>query len=122
MNQKNINIAIIGLGNIGSYLYKYLLKKRNLLTKKTNITPNVIYVSAKNKQKKRSIKIPKTKWLKNYLDAATHPKIDIVIEFINAFKKLILKKNDLTYPSYIKFIIIQIIGEKRNKLKNNIKI
>ena len=52
MNKKNINIAIIGLGNIGSYLYKYLLKKKNLLTKKTNITPNVIFVSAKNKQKK----------------------------------------------------------------------
>ena len=82
MNKKNINIAIIGLGNIGSYLYKYLLKKRNLLTKKTNITPNVIFVSAKNKHKKRDIKIPKTKWLKNYLDAATHPKIDIVIELI----------------------------------------
>ena len=28
MNKKNINIAIIGLGNIGSYLYKYLLKKK----------------------------------------------------------------------------------------------
>ena len=30
---KKINIAIIGLGNIGSYLYKYLNKNKDLSRK-----------------------------------------------------------------------------------------
>ena len=48
---RNINIAIVGLGNIGSYLYKYLHTNKNILAKKNNCIPNVIYVSAKNKKK-----------------------------------------------------------------------
>ena len=32
---RKINIAIVGLGNIGSYLYKYLKKNKQILAKKT---------------------------------------------------------------------------------------
>ena len=49
---KKLNIAIIGLGNIGSYLYKYLKKNKKILAKKNNCTPNVSFISAKNKKKK----------------------------------------------------------------------
>ncbi len=91
--KKNINIAIVGLGNIGSYLYKYLISKRKILTNKTNVSPNILFVSAKNKSKKRSIKIPKNKWLKNYMEAAKNPKVDVVVELIGgsegAAKKLV---------------------------------
>ena len=47
--KKKLNIAIIGLGNIGSNLYQYLIKNKILLSEKTNIIPNIIY---KNKKKK----------------------------------------------------------------------
>ena len=57
MYKKKINIAIIGLGTIGSYLYKYLEKNKALLAKKTNVIPNISYVSAKNLTKKRNLKI-----------------------------------------------------------------
>ena len=80
MNKKNI--AIVGLGNIGSYLYKYLQTNNKQLSKKNNCVPNVIYVSAKNINKKRNIKIKKNKWLKNYLDAAKLKEIDVVVELI----------------------------------------
>ena len=66
---KKINIAIIGLGNIGSYLYKYLSINKKILTEKNNCLPIIKYVSAKNKKRKRSIKINKKKWLDNYLEA-----------------------------------------------------
>ncbi len=79
---KKMNIAIVGLGNIGGYLYKFLQKNKKNLSKKNNCIPNVIYVSAKNKNKKRFIKINKKKWLKNYLDAAKFKNIDIVVELI----------------------------------------
>ncbi len=82
MKKKKLNIAIIGFGNIGSYLYKYLNKNKKKLIKKTNVIPNIIYVSAKNKSKRRKISIPKSKWLNNYLDAAKSKDVDLIIELI----------------------------------------
>ncbi len=79
---KKLNIAIIGLGNIGTYLFKYLKDNRKILTKKNNCLPIVKYVSAKNKNKKRNIKIHKNLWLKNYLDATKNKNIDLIIELI----------------------------------------
>ena len=50
---KKLNIAIIGLGNIGGYLYKYLNDNKKILAKKNNCLPIIKYVSAKNKKRKR---------------------------------------------------------------------
>ena len=69
MKKKKINIAIVGLGNVGSNLYKHLIKNKKNIQKKTNVDIVIKYVSAKNKSKKRKIFIPKKKWLNNYLDA-----------------------------------------------------
>jgi len=94
-NQKKKNIAIIGLGNIGGYLYKYLQTNKKILSKKNNCIPNIVYVSARNKNKKRSFKITKKKWLNNYLDATKSDKVDIIIELIGgaegAAKKLVFE-------------------------------
>ena len=83
-NKKKLNIAIIGLGNIGSYLYKYLSTNKDILSKKNNCIPNVVYVSAKNKNKKRNLKINKKKWLNNYLSATKLKEVDIIVE-VNSF-------------------------------------
>ena len=104
-NKNKINIAIVGLGNIGSYLYKYLSKNKSYFFKKTNVIPNILYVSAKNKSKKRKFSIPRSKWLNNYLDAAKNKNIDIIVELIGGSegpaKKLVFaalknKKNVVT--------------------------
>ena len=79
---KKINIAIVGLGNIGINLYSHLIKNKKNIIKKNNINFDIKYVCAKNKNKKRKIKIPKKKWLKNYLQAAKLKDIDIVIELM----------------------------------------
>ena len=81
-NIKKMNIAIIGLGNIGSYLYKYLKNNRKILAKKNNCIPNVIHISAKNIRKKRNIKINKNLWLTNYLDSTTIKEVDLIVELI----------------------------------------
>ena len=92
-NINRLNIAIIGLGNIGSYLYKYLQTNKEILSKKNNCIPNIIFVSAKNRNRKRNIKINKKKWLKNYLDATKSKYVDIIVELIGgaegAAKKLV---------------------------------
>ena len=90
---KKLNIAIVGLGNIGSYLFKYLNKNKNILTEKNNCTPIITFVSAKNKNLKRKINIKKSQWLDNYLDATKHKNVDLIVELIGgsegAAKKLV---------------------------------
>ena len=56
---RKLNIAIVGLGNIGSYLFKYLNDNKKILTEKNNCLPVIRYVSVKNKRKIRNIKIKK---------------------------------------------------------------
>ncbi len=80
--KRQLNIAIIGLGNIGSYLYKYLKQNKKILAKKNNCVPNILYVSAKNKNRKRGFSINKKLWLKNYLDATKKKEIDLIVELI----------------------------------------
>ncbi len=128
-NKKKMNIAIIGLGNIGSYLYKYLLSNKKILEKKNNCLPNVIYVSAKNKKRKRNIKISKNKWLANYLDATKLKKIDIIIELIGGAegpaKKLVFNalKNKKHVVTANKALIAK-YGDKLSKIaeENNVNL
>ena len=106
MYKKNKNnIAIVGLGNIGSYLYKYLLKNKSSLARKIGVVPNLARVSAKNKLKKRKLSISKNKWLNNYLDATKDKNIDIIVELIGGAegpaKKLVfaaLKNKKMLLP------------------------
>ena len=79
---KKLNIAIIGLGNIGSYLYKYLNDNKKILTEKNNCLPFIKYVSARNKKRKRNIKINSKQWLNNYLDATKIKDVDLIVELI----------------------------------------
>ena len=79
---KKMNIAIIGLGTIGSYFYNYLKKNKNIILNKTNIIPNILYVSAKSLKKKRNFSIPKKLWLNNYLSATKIDDVDIIVELI----------------------------------------
>ena len=79
---RKLNISIIGLGNIGSYLFNYLKKNKKILSKKNNCVPNVIYISAKNKKKNRGFKISKKIWLDNYLDSTKNKNVDLIVELI----------------------------------------
>ena len=79
---ETVNIAIVGFGNIGSYFYKVLKKNKNRISIKTGKMPLVKYISAKNINKKRSVKIPKSKWIKNSLNLPLMNDVDIIIELI----------------------------------------
>ena len=79
---RKLNIAIIGLGNIGSYLYKYLKDNKKILTEKNNCLPVVKFISAKNKKRKRNINFSRNQWLNNYLDATKLKEVDLIVELI----------------------------------------
>ena len=124
---KRLNIAIIGLGNIGSYLFNYLNKNKKILSKKNNCIPNVLFVSAKNKKRKRKIKIKKKLWLKNYLDATKDKNVDLIIELIGgsegAAKKLVFNalKNKKHVVTANKALIAK-YGDKLAKIAEKNKV
>ena len=80
--KNKMNIVIVGLGNIGSYFYRYLRKNKNIIFSKTNVLPNILFVSAKSFTKNRNFTIPKKIWLKNYLSATKIKNVDIIVELI----------------------------------------
>ncbi len=80
--KKLYNIAIVGLGNIGSYLYNFLNTNSINLSNKNNAKFKITYVSAKNKSKKRNVKIKKNQWISNYKDIYKKKDVDIIIELI----------------------------------------
>ncbi len=126
-NKKVFNIAIVGLGNIGSNLYKHLIRNIKSIQKKTNVTLAVKYVSAKKRNKKRKINIPKSKWLKNYIEAAKRPDIDIVVELIGgsdgAAKNLVFNsiKNKKHVVTANKALISK-HGDELSKIAENNKV
>ncbi len=80
--REKVNIAIVGFGNIGSYFYKLLKKNKNKISIKTGKIALVKYISARNINKKRLVKIPKSKWIKNSLSLPLMDDVDIIVELI----------------------------------------
>jgi|TARA_B100000131_G_scaffold186495_1_gene179503 homoserine dehydrogenase len=80
--KNNINIAIVGLGQIGIYLYNELNTKKKEIEAKTGKKIKIIAISAKNKNKKRKFKIDKKIFYSNPLTIFKSKKIDILFESI----------------------------------------
>ena len=79
---KIINIAVVGLGQIGNYLLNEINKKRDEIEIKTGKKIVIAAISAKNINKKRKFKINKKIFYKNPLEIIKSKKIDILIEAI----------------------------------------
>ena len=76
------NIDIIGLGQIGLYLYNELKLKKKEIEIKTGKKINIVAISAKNKTKKRRFKIDKKIFYSNPLKIFNEKKVDILFECI----------------------------------------
>ncbi len=81
---KVFNIAVVGLGQIGSYLLNELNIKKKEILNKTGKKINIVAISAKNKNKKRSFKINKKIFYSNPLEIIKKKKIDILFEAIGS--------------------------------------
>ena len=78
---KEINIAVVGLGNIGSYFVKTIQKNKKIIAKKTGKIPNIKYISAKNYSKKRGFNKNKFIWKKNPIKVITKD-VDVIVELV----------------------------------------
>ena len=82
--KKTFNIAVVGLGQIGSYLLNELNTKKNDIQNKTGKKINIVAISARNKNKKRAFKINKKIFYSNPLKIIKNKKIDILFEVIGS--------------------------------------
>ncbi len=79
---KEVNIGIVGLGQIGIYLYNELNLKKKDIEKKIGKKIKIVAISAKNLNKKRKYPISKKIFYKNPLLIFKKEKIDILFECI----------------------------------------
>ena len=82
--KKKINLAIVGLGQIGIYLYNELNLKKKEIETKTGKSIAIVAISARNINKKRRFKINKKNFYKNPLKIIKEKKIDILFECIGS--------------------------------------
>ena len=80
--KKIINIAVIGLGQVGIYLLNELNTKKKDIELKTGKKINIVAISAKNINKKRKFKFNKKNFFKNPLEIFVKKKVDILFEAI----------------------------------------
>jgi len=79
---KKINIALVGLGQIGNYLMNELNKKKRDIELKTGKKINIVAISARSINKKRKFRIDKKIFYKNPLNIFKIKKVDILFECI----------------------------------------
>lgn len=79
---KNLNIAIAGLGTVGSGTIKILQANAELLSERCGKNLNIIAVSARDKTKNRGLNLGNIKWVENPLDLVTLAEVDVIVELI----------------------------------------
>ena len=125
--KNNINIAVVGLGQIGNYLLNELKNKKKEIKLLTGKNINVVAISAKNKNKKRKFKINKKIFYKNPFKILNNKKIDILFECIGQSdgisKKIVEKalKNKIHVITPNKALISK-HGDYLSKIAENKKV
>ena len=77
-----VNVAIVGLGQVGNYLFNEIIVKKKDIELKTGKRVNVVAISAKNINKKRKYKINRKIFYKNPFEIFKKEKVDILFEVI----------------------------------------
>ena len=79
---KTFNIAIVGLGQIGIYLYNEIKLKKKEIENITGKKIQIVAVSAKNKNKRRRFKVDNKIFYLNPLKIIEEKKVDILFECV----------------------------------------
>ncbi len=123
----NINIAVVGLGQVGNYLLNELKNKKREIKLLTGKDINVVAISAKNINKKRKFKINKKIFYKNPLKIFDNKKINILFECIgqsDGISKKIVEKalNNKIHVITPNKALISKHGDYLSKIAENKKV
>lgn len=102
MGAKKIGIGIVGLGTVGSGLVEIIQKNKNNYKTKYNIDLSIKGISAKNRNRKRSINIEPYRWFFDPMKMIEQANIDIIVELVGGSDGLALElaKNSIKKGKY----------------------
>ena len=91
---EKLKIALLGLGNVGSGVYKILTTNKKIIEKRSGYEIEVAKILVRNKNKKRNVDVDSSLITTNFEDILNDDEISIVVELIggeNPAKDYILK-------------------------------
>ena len=78
----NISIGLAGVGVVGEGVVKMLDERQDEINLRCNKNIVIKAVSAKNKEKRRSVNLSQFKWYDNAVEMASDNNIDVIVELI----------------------------------------
>jgi homoserine dehydrogenase len=126
---KEIKVGIVGLGSVGQGVLQILNENLNSIESKINKKIKITGISAKNKNKKRDIKIDNYPWFDNPIELTQNPEVDVLIELVGGEDGIALKvvETALKEKKHVITANKALIAKHGNHLinlaeKNNVKI
>src|SRR5579885_2306347 len=86
MKKKEIGIGLIGLGTVGSGVWKILTQNRSLIEERTGVSLKIHRVCVRDLKKKRSIQVPPDLLTSNPDDLLRDPNVQIVVELMGGLE------------------------------------
>ncbi|MFP6873164.1 MAG: homoserine dehydrogenase [Verrucomicrobiales bacterium] len=79
---KQLRIGLAGLGNIGSGVYKNLLRNRDILRERTGVHLQVTKVAVRDPNRKRDVEVAPEIITTDWRELISDPEIDVIVELI----------------------------------------
>jgi homoserine dehydrogenase len=124
-----IKVGIVGLGSVGQGVLQILNENLNSIESKINKKIKITGITAKNKNKKRDIKIDNYPWFDNPIELSLNPEVDVLIELVGGEDGIALKvvETALKEKKHVITANKALIAKHGNHLinlaeKNNVKI
>jgi homoserine dehydrogenase len=86
MQDRQVNIGILGLGTVGTGVARILLEQRDLLQTRTGLTFNLAAISELDWTKERDLDLSQVKCTSNVDDLLDNPEIDVIVETIGGYE------------------------------------
>ncbi len=83
---KKIKIGLLGLGQIGSGVYRILTRKKSRLEKKVGISFEIKKIAVRNLKKKRSVRVDRKILTRDSSKTVRNGQIDCVVELIGGIR------------------------------------
>ncbi|MFR2965739.1 MAG: hypothetical protein ACLTK0_04755 [Anaerovoracaceae bacterium] len=83
---KTAKIGLLGFGNVGGGTYKILTDNKQIIEKRTGISPEIVKILQRNKKKKRFASADPALLTEDPDDIIKNPEIDIVVEMLGGIE------------------------------------
>ncbi len=81
-SSKQLQIGLAGLGNVGSGVYKNLIRNRDILHERTGSYLEVTKVAVRDLGRQRDVKVAPEKLTTDWRELVNDPEIDVIVELI----------------------------------------